>query len=91
MEVSAFSESFLFIHCGVTKRYQVKCLSDQSMSEICPIITPPQNRGGVIFSLQFVCVVCLCVRVCVCVCVCPVLLVNKIPAERMNRFEGGFH
>ena len=27
------------------------------------VITPPRNRGGVIFSLQFVCVsVCLCVR-----------------------------
>ena len=32
--------------------------------------TPPQNRGGVIFSLQFVCL-----------CVCPALFVNKIPAE----------
>ena len=29
------------------------------------VFTPPQNRGGVIFSLQFVCVsVCLCVRLC---------------------------
>ena len=37
-------------------------------------ITPPQNRGGVILSLQFVCVpVCQCV----CVTVCPALLVNK--------------
>ena len=57
--------------------------------------TPPRNRGGVIFSLQFVCVsVCLCVCVCVClsVClsVCPALLVNKIAAERMHRFGRGF-
>ena len=28
------------------------------------IITPPRNRGGVIFSLQFVCV-CVCLSVCV--------------------------
>ena len=28
------------------------------------VITPPRNHGGVIFSLQFVCVcVCLCVRI----------------------------
>ena len=32
--------------------------------------TPPRNRGGVIFSLQFV-------YVCVCLSVCPALLVNK--------------
>ena len=32
------------------------------------LITPPRNRGGVIFSLQFVCVY---VCVCVCVSVCP--------------------
>ena len=47
------------------------------------VFTPPRNRGGVIFSLQFVCVsVCLCV----CVCVRPDFLVNKIPAER-TRFS----
>ena len=39
------------------------------------IFTPPRNRGGVIFSLQFVCV-----SVCV-----SGILVNKIPAERMHR------
>ena len=55
------------------------------------IITPPRNRGGVIFSLQFVCVcVCVCVCVSVCLSVCPALLVNKIPAEQMNRFGRGF-
>ena len=31
------------------------------------LFTPPRNRGGVIFSLQFVCV---CLSVCLCVCVC---------------------
>ena len=42
------------------------------------ILTPSRFRGGVIFSLQFVCV-CVCVPVClsacqsVCLCVCPVL------------------
>ena len=51
------------------------------------LITPPRNRGGVIFSLQFVCV---CVCLSVCVSVGPALLVNKIPAERMHRFERGF-
>ena len=42
------------------------------------IITPPRNRGGVIFSLQFVCV-CVCVSVCLCVClsVCPIFLWTK--------------
>ena len=35
------------------------------------------STGEIIFSLQFVCV-CLCVSVC--------LSVNKIPAERMDRF-----
>ena len=41
----------------------------------------PRNRGGVIglFSLRFVCVS-------VCLCVCQALVVNKILAERMNRF-----
>ena len=35
------------------------------------LITPPRNRGGVIFSLQLVCLsVCVCGCVCVCVCVC---------------------
>ena len=38
--------------------------------EIKTVITSPRNRGGVIFSLQFVCVsVCLSV----CVCMCPAL------------------
>ena len=46
-------------------------------------VTPPRNRGGVIFSLQFVCVS-------VCVSVCPAPLVNKIPAERMHRIGRGF-
>ena len=34
--------------------------------------------------------VCLSVYQCVCVSVCPALLVNKIPAKRMNRFGCGF-
>ena len=42
-------------------------------------LAPPRNRGGVIFSLQFVSV-----------SVCPALPVNKIPAERMKRFGRGF-
>ena len=43
------------------------------------IVTPPRNRGGVIFLLQFVC---LCV--CVCLSVCP--FVNKMPIEPLHRF-----
>ena len=41
-------------------------------------ITPPRNRGGVIFSLQFI-YVCVCVCVCLCVCesVCPDFLWTK--------------
>ena len=31
------------------------------------VFTPPQNRGGVIFLLQFVCL-CVCVSVCLSVC-----------------------
>ena len=45
--------------------------------------TPPRNRGGVIFSLQFVCVS-------VCLSVYPALLVIKIPAKRMHRFGRDF-
>ena len=51
------------------------------------LITPQLNRGGVIFSLQFFCVS---VCVCVCVSVSTALLVNNIPAKRMNRFGRGF-
>ena len=53
------------------------------------VVTPPRNRGGVIFSLQFV-LVSVCVCVCVCVCVRPDILVNEIPAEWMHRFGRGF-
>ena len=52
---------------------------------ICaPIFTPPRSRGGVIFSLQFVC---LCVCVCVCLSVCP--FVNKMLIEPLHRFWCG--
>ena len=47
------------------------------------LIPPPRNRGGVIFSLQFVCVS-------VCLSVCPALLLNKSPAEQMHQFGRGF-
>ena len=52
------------------------------------LFTPPQNRGGAIFSLQLS--VCLCVCLSVCVSVCPALLVDKIPAEWMHRFGRDF-
>ena len=53
--------------------------------QCCCFFTPPRNRGGVIFLLQFVCLS-VCVWVCVFVCVS----VNKIPAERMHWFGRGF-
>ena len=40
---------------------------------VCLFVTPPRNRGGVIFSLQFVCV-CVCVCLSVCLSVCPIFL-----------------
>ena len=69
------------VHRTVLRAYIVSSII------IIIIITSPRNRGGVIFSLQFVCV-----SVCVCVClsVCPAFLVNKIPAERMHRFRRSF-
>ena len=50
---------------------------------LCSLVffTLPRNHGGVIFSLQ---------SVCVCVCVRLDILVNEIPAERMHRFGRGF-
>ena len=42
------------------------------------IFTPTQNDGGIIFSLQFVCLcVCACVRARMCVCVCVYLSVSE--------------
>ena len=77
----------------ISSKYHVTKGLELQISKL--IITPPRNRGGVIFLLQFVCVcvcvcMCVCVRLCVCVSVCPALLANKIPAERMHRFERGF-
>ena len=46
---------------------------------MCVFLTPPQNLGGVIISLQFVSV-CVCVASCMSVC----LSVNKIPAEQIH-------
>ena len=40
---------------------------------VTPIFAPQQNRGGVIFSLQFVCLS-VCLSVCVSVCVSDVFL-----------------
>ena len=46
----------------------LKCWLQSLYFDKIYLFTPPRNRGGVIFSLQFVCVsVCLCVCVCVCV------------------------
>ena len=51
--------------------------------------TSTKSWKGYIFTAVCLCV-CLCVCLSVCVSVCPALLVNKIPAERMNRFGRGF-
>ena len=52
------------------------------------IFTPPQNRGGVIFLLQFVCVfVCVCVCVCVCMCVCVCVYVCVFNVFLLTKFQ----
>ena len=54
---------YIMMHYGM--------LSIQNWTRWGWIFTPPQNRGGVIFSLQFVCVcVCVCVSVCLFVYTC---------------------
>ena len=51
------------------------------------VITPPRNRGGVIFSLQFVCVsVCLCV----CLSVCPKFLWTKFQPNGCTDLDAVF-
>ena len=50
------------------------------------VVTPPRNRGGVIFLLQFVC---LCVCVCVCVCL-SVRLLTKCRSNRYTDFDAVF-
>ena len=53
--------------------------------------TPPRNRWGVIFSLQFVCVsVCVCVGVCVCVSVCPDFLWTKLQPNGCTDLDAVF-
>ena len=50
--------------------------------------TTPRNRGGVIFSLQFVCVsVCVCVCVCVCVYTSDVFLLIKCQPNGWNDLD----
>ena len=71
---------FTFTHWPTRFYLQTQDSMLNAFSWIC---TPPRNRGGVIFSLQFVCVS-------VCLWVCPALLLNKIPAKRMNRFGREF-
>ena len=71
---------------GTTKRLTLdlaRCNAQTMIQATAIFFTPPQNRGWVIFSLQFVCV-------CVCLSVCPALLVNKIPVKWMHRFGRGF-
>ena len=50
-----------------------------------PLVTPPRNRGGVIFSLQFVCV-----SVCVCVWVSDVFLLTKFKPNGYTDFDAVF-
>ena len=57
-----------------SKTFQLKeTPKDKNLLFFCLFVTPRQNHGGIIFSLQFVCM-----------CVC--LSVNKIPVERVHRF-----
>ena len=57
------------LHTMQWKYNQTALVATMKLAEVswCFILTPPQNCGGVIFSLQFVC---LCVCVCVCLSVC---------------------
>ena len=55
----------------------------KAVSQILYFFTPPRNRGGVIFSLQFVCVS-VCLSVCVCVCVCVRLFSCEQNSSRTN-------
>ena len=72
VEVSAFSECFLFhLILKTNERRHKKVLfcfvacNQQICNSLWVFIIPPQNRGGVIFSMQFVCLsVFLCVRLC---------------------------
>ena len=54
-------------------------LADGLRIESNQLITPPQNRGGAIFSVQFVCV-CMCVRVSV------RLSVSTLAGEPLDQF-----
>ena len=51
------------------------------------MFTPPRNRGGVIFSLQFVCV---CVCVSVCLSVCPIFLWTKFQPNGSTDLDAVF-
>ena len=58
------------IHMQHMKLTHISGKAGNGAKKCSGFFTPPRNRGGVIFSLQFVCVsVCLCVCVCVCLCV----------------------
>ena len=60
-------------------------LSHRSVQEIDFFLTPTRNRGGVIFSLQFVCV-----SVCVCVWVSDVFLLTKFKPNGYTDFDAVF-
>ena len=72
-----FTTDFLclrWLNCFRVRTYQIiKSIANVTVmvwGMILPryLFTPPQNRGGVIFLLQFVCVsVCVCLSVCLCV------------------------
>ena len=59
------------LNSGLKQRWYVYGTIEGDISIFLIIVTPPRNRGGVIFLLQFVCLsVCVWVCVFVCVCVC---------------------
>ena len=74
------------IQCAKRASFQVSNLiaTWPFMGTLYAIFSPSRNRGGVIFSLQFVCV-CVCVSVCLslskCVCVCVCLCVCACVCE----------
>ena len=66
---------------GFTGTFDSLSVSNFVFVCVSRFVTPPRNRGGVIFLLQFVC---LCVSVCLSVCVC--LSVRLLTKCRSNRY-----
>ena len=78
------SVSNVFEHLFFISIHKLELLIKYVMS-FNAIFSPPRNREGVTFSLQFV-YVCVCVSVCLCLTAC-----EQNPAKRIHRFGRSFH